>query len=148
MKKFIVFFLLCVFLFTASLFKKEFDFSNYPNLSVQIFTSTQNSINALNVVNNGQGQIITCNYDDYLRLCKSLNNISGVTFIFEGNKQVYKELIKKLDVKIIENTDNSFVGYTNNFSSSVSYSGKKVNIQGYCDNGKIFVGTPLLLGSY
>ena len=150
MKKFIVFFLLCSFLFTASLFKKEFDFSSYKNLQVQVFTSSASGVNFDDAVytKNGDGQIISCNYEVYKKITKTLNNISGVTFIFSGNREVFNEVVKKLKVKTIEGSATDFVGYSNFFDSSVSYDGKKVNVQGYYNNGKIYIGTPLLLGSY
>ena len=84
MKKFIVFFILCCFLFTASLFKKEFDFSIYDNLNVQIFTQGKEleSYGSVMVTDNGNGQIISCTYADYKTLSASLKNVSGITFIF------------------------------------------------------------------
>ncbi len=150
MKKFIVFLMLCAFLFSASLFKEEFDFSKYNNLEVQVFTSNKQNINFdnISVVDNGQGQIIYCNYDKYKDISSTIKNISGVTFIFEGNKNLYLDIIKKLNITLLENNYDNFVGYSNNFDGGVSYNGKKVNVQGYFNKGKIYIGTPLLLGSY
>ncbi len=150
MKKFIVFFMLCVFLFSASLFKSEFDFSNYNNLEVQVFTSNKQDIcfDNVSVIDNGQGQIIYCDYDKYKDISSTIKNISGVTFIFEGNKNLYLEVIEKLNVTLLENNYDNFVGYSNKFTGSVSYNGKKINVQGYYNKGKIYIGTPLLLGSY
>ena len=150
MKKFIVFLMLCIFLFTASLFKKDFDFSKYNNLEIQIFTSNKHNLNFDNVevVDNGQGQIIFCDYEKYKDISSTVKNISGVTFVFEGNKNLYDNIIKQLNVTLLENNYDNFVGYTNSFNKSVSYGGKKVNIQGYYNKGKIYIGTPLLLGSY
>ena len=149
MKRFIVFLLLGVFLFSISLFKNNFDFSKMTNLSVQVFTSDkQNVLDNVTTVENGEGQILFCNYDQYKYVSNLYKNISGVTFIFDGNKQLFKEIINNLKIKLIEQNNNDFLGYTNNFDNCVSYSGKKVNVQGYYNNGKIYIGTPLLLGSY
>ena len=149
MKKFIVFILLCVFLFTATLFKKEFSFQNMQNLNVQVFTSiVDNKLNNYSTVQNGQGQIVFCSYNEYQEIKKISNNICGVTFIFDGTENDFKNVIKDLKVKIIEQGDTNFVGYTNSFDSSVNYKNKKVNVQGYYFNNRIYIGTPLLLGSY
>lgn len=150
MKKFIVFFVLCVFLFTASLYKREFDFSIYDNLNVQIFTSTPQLENSGSIVvtANGMGQIISCTYADYKLLESNLNDVSGVTFIFTGDKQTYLDCLDKLNVKIVKSGDTDFLGYTNYFDGGVHAYDKKVNVQGYFDGHKIFIGIPLLLGSY
>ena len=148
MKKFIVFFLICVFIFTASLFRNEFDFSTMQNLSVQIFTSSKQVDNDYNNIDNGQGQVIFCDYEQYKHLSNYIKDIQGVTFIFDGDLQCFYDVIEKLNVTTVEKGSFDFVGYSNNFDSAVNYNGKKVNVQGYFSNGRIFIGTPLLLGSY
>ena len=150
MKKFIVFFLLCICLSTSALYKQEFDFGKYPNLKVQVFTNSKCGTNYNNAtyVENGNGQIIVCAYESYKEICKNENNISGVTFIFDGDKNEFYDVINHLNVSFTEKTDNSFVGYTNYFSSSVKSDNKKVNVQGYYNDGKIYIGTPLILGGY
>ena len=150
MKKFIVFFILCIFLFTASLFKQEFDFSIYDNLNVQIFTSSKQieDYGSVRVVDNGAGQIINCTYNDYKVLSSQLHDVSGVTFIFTGNKSTYEDCLDKLNVKVVQSGESDFLGYTNYFNGGVKAYDKKVNVQGYFDGEKIFIGTPLLLGSY
>ena len=150
MKKFIVFFLLCVFLFVSSLYVKEFDFSQFSNLKVQVFCSTKmlNRLDGVNYVENGSGQILICDYQMYNKVKANQKNIAGVTFIFDGDAKTFEYVIRQLGVKVIENGVNSFVGYSNRFCYSNNYNGKKVNVQGYYCDGKIYVGTPLLLGSY
>ena len=150
MKKFIVFFLICSILFGVSLFKKEFDFSSYSNLQVQIYTSKKcnNKVKNADYLDNGQGEIIFCDYDTYKLISSTEKNISGVTYIFSGNKQVFEDVISSLKVDVVEKSDTSFLGYTNSFSLGVDYQNKKVNVQGYYSDGRIFIGTPLLLGSY
>ena len=150
MKKFIVFFLLCTCLFCASLFKTEFDFSRYSNLKVNIMTSSkcdQKFSDAL-YVDNGNGQIIVCDYSTYKDICKYEKNISGVTFVFDGDNNVLHQIANDLKVFFVEKNDSSFTGYTNYFCCSVKSNNKKVNVQGYSANGKIFIGTPLIMGSY
>ena len=150
MKKFIVFFVLCVFLFTASLYKQEFDFSIYDNLNVQIFTNSPQieSSGSVLVTSNGLGQIIDCTYADYKILASYIKDVSGVTFIFTGNKETYLDCIKKLGVKIVKSGETDFLGYSNYFDGGVHAYNTKVNVQGYFNGEKIFIGTPLLLGSY
>ena len=150
MKKFVVFFLLCVSLFATSLYKKDFDFDRYSNLKVQIFTSSKSAkrFNNVTYVENGNGQILVCDYSDYKDICKVQTDISGITFVFDGDKNEFLDVVKKMHISLVEVTDNSFVGYTNYFDSCVMYQNKKVNVQGYFNGEKIYIGTPLLLGSY
>ena len=150
MKRFIVFLLLGVFLFSISFFKNSFDFSKMKNLSVQVFTSDKQicALDDIKTVDNGEGQILFCNYEQYQLVSGLYKNISGVTFVFDGNKQLFNEIINSLKIKMVEENSSDFLGYTNNFDSAVSYCGKKVNVQGYYNDGKIYIGTPLLLGSY
>lgn len=150
MKKFIVFFLLCLCLLVSSLFKQEFDFSKYSNLRVQVFTNSKcdTRFNGATYVDNGNGQIIICDYETYKKVCEKQNNISGITYIFDGNIEVFDKVIRDLNVLFTEKTDNSFVGFTNYFSCCVKSDNKKVNVQGYFSNGKIYIGSPLILGSY
>ena len=151
MKKLIVVCLICVFIFTSGLYKKEFDFSKIEGLQVQIFTSNneQNAqLNGYSTVKNGEGLIIFCDYLEYLKIRKNCNNISGVTFVIEGNKNDYKKLINNLKITFLDKNECDFIGFSNKFDSCVNYKNKKVNVQGYFSDNKIYIGTPLLLGSY
>ena len=150
MKKFVVFFLLCCCLFCASLFKKDFDFSTYENIKVQVFTSTKcvDRFDDVTYVENGNGQILVCNYCDYKNICKQVNNIQGVTFVFDGSRQTFLDVIKQMNISLIEDSACCFVGYTSYFEQSVKYKNKKANVQGCYVDGKIYIGTPLILGSY
>ncbi len=150
MKKFIVFCLLCGFLFSISLFKNEYDFSKEDNLSVQIFVSDQNynHLNEFDYVKNGAGAIVFCDYMQYKKIKKDCKNIAGVTFIFDGDEKTLNRMINDLGVKTTERTSSDFVGYTNYFDSSLNIDGKKTNVQGYLSENKVYIGFPLLLGSY
>ena len=150
MKKFIAFFLLCVCLFSTALFKTEFDFSCYSNLKVHIITTSKcdEKFSDATYVENGNGQIVVCDYKTYKDICKSENNIAGVTFVFDGDNGMLNQVAKNLKVSFVEKSENSFTGYTNYFAYSVKSNNKKVNVQGYCFDGKVFIGTPLIMGSY
>lgn len=150
MKKFIVFCMLCIFLFTASLFKQEYDFSDINNLSVQVFTSDDSfsQFNKYSSIKNGDGRIFFCDYDQYKQIKKQCTSVSGVTFIFKGDNDLYNKIKYDLKINVIENSETNFVGYSNYFDNCVNYNDKKVNVQGYFDGEKIYIGTPLLLGSY
>ncbi len=150
MKKFIVFCLLCSFLFSVSLFKKEYNFSNEKNLSVQVFLSNRNyeHLEQYDYVDNGIGAVVFCDYINYRKIKKDCKNIAGVTFIFDGDDKVFEKVIKDLKVKTSEKTNCDFVGYTNYFDSSLNINGKKTNVQGYLSENKVYIGFPLLLGSY
>ena len=95
-------------------------------------------MNNYSTVNNGNGKIVFCNFDEYKEI-KSLYQISGATFILDGNKETFDLIKKDLSVMCVEKSETSFVGYTKHFDSSVMYNNKKVNIQGYYKDGKIFI---------
>lgn len=149
MKKFLIFVLVCLSLFLSSLYKVEYNFSKYENLSVQIYTDYSNCdwLNNYSTINNGNGKIIFCNFDEYKEI-KALYKISGATFILQGSQDVFDSIRKDLSVLCVEKCDTSFVGYTEYFDTSVMYDNKKVNVQGYFKDGKIYIGTPLILGAY
>lgn len=150
MKRFIVFVLLGIFLFSVSLFKKEFDFSKFEDVSVQVFLSNRNykKLNNYSTVNNGQGAIIYCDNTEYKKIKTECGDISGVTFIFSGDKDTLKDIEKGLNVKILKCSQNEFTGYTNYFDETIFLENKKVNVQAVLYDNKIYVGFPLLLGSY
>lgn len=150
MKKFIVFCLLCCFLFSISLLKSEFDFSKQNNLSVQVFLSNRNflQLNDYSIVENGQGAIITCSYDEYKTIKNSCKDISGVTFVFDGEQNLFESLKRNLNITFATCNDFEFIGYTNYCDYAINLNNKKINIQAHLYNNKIYVGFPLLLGSY
>lgn len=150
MKKFVVFCLLCSFLFSISLFEKDFNFSKQENLSIQVFLSNRDyeNLEQYSCIENGNGAIVFCNYDEYKSIKKQCKDISGVTFIFDGNEDVFNNIIKQLKVSTSKTTKYNFIGYTNYFDGCVCVDGKKTNIQGYLSDNKIYIGFPLLLGSY
>ena len=150
MKKFIVFVLLSVFLFSISLFKSEFDFSKFNNVSVQVFLSNKDykQLNKYSTINNGQGAIIYCDYNDYKNIKSNCSDISGVTFIFDGDKDTLLQLKNSLNVNVLKSSQNEFTGYTNYFDETIFLENKKVNVQAVLYDNKIYVGFPLLLGSY
>ncbi len=150
MKKFIVLCLLCSFLVSISLFKKEYDFSKEDNLSVQVFVSNQNyeHLSNYDFVKNGMGAIIFCDYSQYKKIKKDCKDIAGVTFIFSGDDNTFENVIKNLKIKTTAKTRCDFIGYTNYFDCSLNIDGKKTNVQGYLSDNKVYIGFPLLLGSY
>lgn len=150
MKKFIVFVLLSVFLFSVSLFKSEFDFSKFNNVNVQVFLSNKDykQLNNYSTIDNGQGAIIYCDYIDYKNIKSNCSDISGVTFIFDGDKNTLLQLKNSLNVSVLKSSQNEFTGYTNYFDETIFLENKKVNVQAVLYDNKIYVGFPLLLGSY
>ena len=141
--------MLCIFLFTASVFKREFDFSNASNLCVQVFTDDTTNIylNKYTKIKNGDGYIVLCSYDEYKQIKSISSKINGVTFIFDGDNDMYNKILLDLKVNIIEKSNTDFIGYSNYFDNCVNYKDKKINIQGYFNGEKIYIGTPLILGS-
>ncbi|MBO5884172.1 MAG: hypothetical protein J6Q51_00070 [Clostridia bacterium] len=119
-------------------------------MSVQIFVNdcTNIQLSKYSTIQNGDEFVVFGDYNLYKQL-KSINSkIRGVTFIFDGNFEFFSEIIKELNINIAEKSKTSFVGYTNYFDSCVNYDNKKVNIQGYFNGEKIYIGIPLILGSY
>lgn len=148
MKKFIVFLMLSVFLMALAVGRTNTDFI-LPDSEIQFFTNSKPTDSEFaKIVKNGNGYIVCCNYKNYDKVKGMLNGIAGTTFILDGDFEEYKNVLNKLNISVIEHSGTSVVGFTDNFYQSVFYNGKKANVQAYYNNNKIYVGSPLILGSY
>ena len=105
-------------------------------------------LNNCSTIKNGEGEVIFCDYFQYQKIKSKLTNVSGVTFVINGDLNVYQKLINDLKIRFLEKNADNFIGFSNNFDFCVNVQNKKVNVQGYFSGIKIYIGTPLLLGCY
>lgn len=105
-----------------------------------------------NYINVGTGYIIYDQIQNAKELIKTCNKIYGQSICFEGDMDTYFKLLKDLSVKecFVENVQEIkvFYGFSNKLKDFTIVDEKKVNIQIAFRNGKITVGTPLILGSF
>lgn len=123
-----------------SLGKVEFYLSSYYNPNLSFATVTKN----------GNGCIIESDAIYHNEIEESILNYEGKTFITDGDEELFEELIQKFDLKVDEtiSSETNVYGYSDFFDKSINLSGKKINTQMLFKDGKIFIGSPILLGSY
>lgn len=148
MKRFFVFILLGFFLIAGAYTQKNEQnwLKNYAK--VQIFVQKEQNFENLNYVKNGMGYIVFCNSDEEKTVENRLDGVVGKTYIFDVKQNSYGDIISSLNVDCVEKTSSSLLGFSSYFDEFVLINGKKVNVQAYCDGERVFVGVPMLLGSY
>ena len=123
--------------------------SVFDDCKVQVFTSTQNQQDTgFQKIENGAGYVYFCNSQTKDSLLSLLVGVQGITYIIEGDFSDYVSIKKELDISCVESSQFACLGFSKSFDKSAFYDGKKVNVQMCYANQKIYVGTPLILGSY
>ena len=150
MKKFVCFWLFCFsFLFFAFYGWNKKLPNEFVGCDLQIFCSTSQQPNCeYQNIKNGEGCVYFSKYSEQTSLLNNLNGVEGITYVISGNYIDYCNLQNKLGINCIEKTNDSCVGFCDYFGMSTFYNGKKVNVQMSFSQGKIYIGTPLILGCY
>ena len=105
-------------------------------------------------VENGNTEIFECDIEKAKNLKFSDDDCLGETISFYGSFEEFESVVAGLDLENMkeESFDNMVCvyGYTNNFKGKrfVSLDGKKINVQIAINGQKIFIGTPVIVGSY
>lgn len=102
------------------------------------------------IVKNGLGCIVkTYSVDYFLNLDKYNFGLSGITFSINAENFSLKQIKKELKLREHSlSSDENVYGLSKYFSHSINLENKKVNVQILKRNGKIYIGSPILLGSY
>jgi hypothetical protein len=102
------------------------------------------------IIKNGNSYIIQTNASMASEIKKYVNDYSGFTLSFKGTKQDALSLINDLKIVKTENINGikSIYGYAGGFLNCVVVGGKKVNVQIAINNEMVFIGSPVILGSY
>ena len=120
--------------------KVEFYLSSYYNPELSFATVTKN----------GSGCIIESDVKFHSQIEDAILNYEGKTFITDGDDKLFEYLKQKLNLKVDEtlSENNNIYGFSTYFDKSIYLSGKKINTQMLLKDGKIYIGCPILLGSY
>lgn len=154
MKKFIALVLVGVALL---LIKSPFSLSSVSSCysgTYTFYTQEKFDDNLAECMQSGNGFLVSTSNknasDVFLKL--NLKMLQGESFCFDGNMLDAQVLIKKLNGEILKTEKVGdiliFYGQSKKFKKYVSVDNKKINFQIAVNNGKITIGTPLILGGY
>lgn len=150
MKKLIVFLLLAILLIASNLpFTENLNiFSIFDVTMVQVFTNEKNEPNEYNSIDNGSGEVYFCDKDEALNLFNSIDYITGFTMILKNEDNLIDDIIKTFNIEIVKRLSDNIYGYSLYFPFKVCLEKKQVSVQIFVRDDTLFVGCPILLGSY
>lgn len=137
--------------------KYNYSFVSYitPNSQVSFYTTSplENVPAYLNQTNIGVGAIIECSGTIASQVAKTLDNIAGISFSFNGNKEDVNDFLDKVDAVVLkcENVDSqikTYLAYSSKFRNNINIDGHFVNLQIAIVNDTITIGSPMILGEY
>ncbi len=105
-------------------------------------------------VKNGNTDIFTCSAAEADKLKFQKEDCFGETLSFYGNYEKFAEVVRKLNLTNIKSETFSDIvcvyGYTQHFEEKrvLRIGGSKINVQIVLHGEKIFIGTPVVVGSY
>lgn len=161
MKKMILLIIFLLLIMCTYSYKPEF-LKIYGKSSL-IFGSFEYSIYCLkvnekidnaNVINLGNGFIVTTNNKNVASIKSKVSGILGESVKFLTTKNSINKIIKMYDITVFKEENigeiATLYGYSanKNFTNNVLVDNKKVNIQIAFNKNVITVGTPLILGDY
>lgn len=103
------------------------------------------------VVDCGNGVIVTTNKTQLYSVVSAAKNLYGVSLVFDNTQTRYSldDIVSALGVKVVsQDSIGGIYGYCPKLSGGVTVDGKAVNLQIVSRNGKVYIGTPVILGSY
>ena len=113
---------------------------------VEIYLPEKSGLYNVNKIDNGNGEIIFCNIQQFEELKNKLSNISGYTIKLQNTS--FNDVVDILKPMYVDSFNNSYYGYVNNLSKSVVTQDKNYNFQCVEKQNKVLIGVPILLGSY
>lgn len=149
MRKLWTFILVLVFI-SICFMKPNTNINLFESATVQYFLSNKVSLDLedIKITDNGQGCIVECSSNLESVVEEKLSSYSGKTYIVEGSEEDIEEITKKFNIKIESYQSGNLLGFSEKFDKNTLVGGKLVNIQIAYRENKIYVGLPLLLGSY
>ena len=115
--------------------------------TVRIYCDQYNGLN----IANGAGFVET-NYQGYAKCLQAVIGINGITVVLDKSAVDVVALVKKLHLNqtFSQQTEDfsCIYGYTSKIRGYTVVDGQKVNVQIAVTPTNIYVGSPLLLGSY
>lgn len=123
------------------------------NYSFYVADDIKFSNNYTEIENAGLGNIVTCNAQICNIVKKDLSNIVGESITFEGTTRDVINLLDIYNASVVKtehiNEDILCVyASTSKFKNSILIDNQKINLQIAYSNGRVTMGTPIILGSY
>ena len=152
MKKLLIFIFLLVIVAVCSL-GSEIKFFNLKNdCKVELFVENVSSNLFGNIIKNGDGYVVSFDYENYEDTLKKVDGIYGESFIFNSSLKQFENIsnqIKKYSQSRI-NEVITIYGYVAGEDKFIYIDGQKVNIQLAFNskNNVLVIGFPIILGSY
>ena len=157
MKKLIKYFLIVVIVVIAIPSKQTgledlIDKLNLNNVKNIYYTTYSAEIENATLTQCGSAVFVESDVEHCKQVKSELHSINGQSLSFEGDSELYNQLIAYLfhNVVLTENVSNvkCCYGYNNKLNNFITIDGKTINIQIALNNNKITIGTPVILGSY
>ena len=156
MKRLLVFLFIVLLLCITNLTcVQDLTLSNiFPTASVEIYTSSKTNIEQLSKIENGLGEIIFCNVNELDYILKDFDNISGFTLKFDTQNKTKQQILEQLNLQRFTSNGFGILGYSSTIGSlfnnkfCVNIDKNKCNFQLFETKNSIFLGVPILLGSY
>ncbi|MBR2966150.1 MAG: hypothetical protein IKC52_01580 [Clostridia bacterium] len=100
----------------------------------------------------GNGLVVTCEFAELASVLQQSRCVDGISLHFDGNLQKFHHVVQKLQLEVYCTQQIGgaivLVGHSKQIAGGVQLDGRLVNVQMAFANGKISVGSPLLLCDY
>ncbi len=100
----------------------------------------------------GTGYAVLAQLSDYFAVLNKCRNVDGVSVCFDGDGECAERLCKFFQIRNATRCQLDGItvicGYSAKISGGVVMDGARVNVQIAYGNGKVCVGSPLILGGY
>ncbi len=135
----------------------NYSFASYimPNSEATFYTTSplKSVPNYLTQTNIGVGAMIECSGSIAPKVAKTLNNIAGISFQFNGGQNDIEEFLDKVDAVVLkcETIDNSiktYLAYAPKLRNNIKVDNMTVNLQIAVVDSTITIGSPMILGEY
>lgn len=146
MKKLIVFFIVVLVLCAINLnCIKDLTIKKIlTGASAQVYVCDKDA-EGLNYIKNGEGAIIFCEIKELKQILKNFNVIG---FTIKINKSFENEILEEFSPLYTFKCNNYKYGYLQNCIEAVLVNGKYANFQYEVCEDSLYLGFPILLGSY
>jgi len=120
---------------------------------MQIFTKQKYQIQNCTWTDYGSGFYATCDSQNAYNILSQIDNVVGVSVVFNGNENDVETISKLLNLSTIKKQDitselTTRLGYSPSISTYSIIDGERCNVQIALHNGIITLGCPMILGSY
>ncbi|MCM1360247.1 MAG: hypothetical protein NC183_07015 [Corallococcus sp.] len=152
MKRHIFVFVLAFVMFAVMLYFMPQRFENAIPADSQVACYVYCRHTDVESVNVGYGYIVKCSADNLNEVIAQCRLIDGVSVSFKADTETFWQIVEQCELKnMLTEEFSSLVtarGYSPKLTGGVYIDGMLVNVQLACDGENIYVGSPLILGSF